>query len=55
MGAHVDEVITVSDSKGLDEFYSPSIDESETEDFLFSRIIPKIWTSLRVIRITQLI
>ena len=48
----VDEVITVSDSKGLvDEFYSPSIDESETEDFYSAESFLRYGQALRVVRI----
>ena len=48
----VDEVITVSDSKGLvEEFYSPSIDESETEDFYSAESFLRYGQALRVVRI----
>ena len=48
----VDEVITVSDSKGLvDEFFSPANTDVGAEDFYSAEAFLKYGSSLRAVRI----
>ncbi len=50
----VDEVVTVSDAKGLvDEFFSPANTNAGAEDFYSAEAFLKYGSSLRVIRINS--
>ena len=51
----VDEVKTVSDSKGLiDEFFSPANTDAGAEDFYSAEAFLKYGSSLRVVRISNM-